>query len=409
MNHKYLIVITLLFLATLSSAACQRNGREIPTVPGNPSTEEEQQETPTQIANQPEEQPTVTLDPTITSTPRSTATPDLPPSPTPDLRVSLVSVEDFADNRNPLTGELVSDPEILLRRPIAVKISNSPAKYTRPQSGLSQADLVFEHVTEVNITRFTAILYDETPEKIGPIRSARLIDLELPAMYDAAFAYSGSSISNARKLFSSDFASRILRSHEPGYYRSGEDKPYEHTLYAHPEEFWPTLENKGLNRKPNFSPNLTFTTEPPQGGQSATAVNVEYRNFSEIDWVYDPESGRYLRWVDGERHIDANTDEQISAANVIVLLVPHSIDPNSCENQSGGTCLAYSVEIQLWGSGPAFLLRDGLQYEVTWRRANRNDMLTFVDADGLPVPLQIGNTWFQVISINHPEYYQVVN
>lgn len=408
MNHKYIVVITLLFLATLSSAACQRNGIEIPTVPANPSPiEVEQQETPTPISNQPEEQPTETPVPTFT--PHSTRKPDVPASPTPDLRVRLISVEDFADNRNPLTGELVAEPEILMRRPIAVKISNSPAKYTRPQSGLSQADLVFEHVTEVNITRFTAIFYDETPLKIGPIRSARLIDLELPAMYDAALAYSGSSINVSRKLFSSDFAFRILRPHEPGYYRTGEDKPYEHTLYARPEEFWPVLENKEENRKPQFSTNLTFTSESPPGGQPVTAFNVEYRNFSKIDWVYEPGSGRFLRWADGEKHIDANTDEQISAANVIIILAPHSIDASSCEQQSGGTCLAYSVEIQLWGSGPAFLLRDGIQYDVTWRRANRSDMLTFIDADGLPVPLQIGNTWFQVISINHPESYSVVN
>jgi hypothetical protein len=408
MKLKILLSIILLFLALLSSYACQRQADQSLTIPAEPATlEVEVQQTPTQTSNQPEIQPTATIVPTLR--PKSTATPKVTPSVTPDLRVSLLSAEDFDDNRNPLTGELVSDPEILLRRPIAVKISNSPAKYTRPQSGLSQADLVFEHVTEVNITRFTAIFYDETPEKIGPIRSARLIDLELPAMYDAALAYSGSSISNARKLFSSDFASRILRSHEPGYYRTGEDKPYEHTLYAHPEEFWPALESKGENRKPNFSTNLTFTTEPPPGGESVNSVQVEYRNFSVIDWIYDSESGRFLRWADGEKHTDANTGEQISAANVIVLLVPHSIDPNSCENQSGDVCLAYSVEIQLWGSGPAFLLRDGLQYEVTWRRANRSDMLTFVDENGLAVPLQIGNTWFQVISINHPESYRVVN
>ena len=408
MNHRILVIIIILFLATLSSAACQRQEKESPIIPTIPTEiEVKDQQTPTQISNQLEIQPTATSVPTFT--PISTTAPDVPASATPDLRVSLVSVEDFADNRNPLTGELVSEPEMLLRRPIAVKISNSPAKYTRPQSGLSQADLVFEHVTEVNITRFTAIFYDDTPVKIGPIRSARLIDLELPAMYDAALAFSGSSISVSRKLFSSDFASRILRPHEPGYYRTGEDKPYEHTLYARPEEFWPALENKEENRKPRFSTNLTFTSESPPCGQPATAVNVEYRNFSKIDWVYEPESGRFLRWADGERHIDANTDEQISAANVIVILAPHNIDTSTCEHQSGGTCLAYSMEIQLWGSGPAFLLRDGLQYEVTWRRANRSDMLTFVDANGLPVPLQVGNTWFQIISINHPEAYRVVN
>ena len=56
-------------------------------------------------------------------------------TPTPLL---LMAPEDFGEDRNPLTGELVEDPELLQRRPIAVKISNSPAEFVRPQAGLSQ-------------------------------------------------------------------------------------------------------------------------------------------------------------------------------------------------------------------------------------------------------------------------------
>ena len=62
-----------------------------------------------------------------------------------------------------------------------------------PQSGLSNADIVFEHYAEGGATRFTAIFYSKDAEPIGSIRSGRLIDLEIPKMYDAAFAYSGAS------------------------------------------------------------------------------------------------------------------------------------------------------------------------------------------------------------------------
>jgi hypothetical protein len=80
-------------------------------------------------------------------------------------------------NVNPLTGLEVANPESLNRRPIDVKISNSPA-IVRPQSGISEADLVFEHYTEVGITRFSAIFYTNAPQRVGSIRSARLIDYE---------------------------------------------------------------------------------------------------------------------------------------------------------------------------------------------------------------------------------------
>ncbi|MEM7014129.1 MAG: DUF3048 domain-containing protein, partial [Verrucomicrobiota bacterium] len=98
-----------------------------------------------------------------------------------------------------MTGE-ETDPARLQRRPLAVKISNSPPSFVRPQSGLNDADIVFEHITEGNLTRFTLIVYGDDPEKVGPIRSARLVDVELPAMYDAALVYSGASTGVSNKL-----------------------------------------------------------------------------------------------------------------------------------------------------------------------------------------------------------------
>src|SRR5688572_23272367 len=48
---------------------------------------------------------------------------------------------------NPLTGLPVNIPSLLERRPIAIKVGNSP-DYVRPQSGLSLADVVYEYYIE---------------------------------------------------------------------------------------------------------------------------------------------------------------------------------------------------------------------------------------------------------------------
>jgi hypothetical protein len=341
---------------------------------------------------------TFTPIPTSTRSAESTITPTVE-----SLPVWLLTAEDFGDNRSWLTGEVVTDPAVLLRRPIAVKISNSPPNFVRPQSGLSQADIVFEHVTEGPITRFTAIIQSQMPEKMGPIRSARLIDVELPAMYDAALAYSGSSIGVSQKLFGSDFRSRILRSFEPGYYRTGEDKPLEHTLYGIPESFWESLDEMEENIPPDYSTFMTFATEPPDGGESASAVEIRFRQFGTVDWTYDEEINRYWRFADDEEHIDANTGQQISAANVVLVYAIHQQDVSICESQSGNTCSAFSTEIQIWNWGDAIILRDGRQYDVIWKRENRSDMLTFWDDEDNQVPLQIGNTWIQVIPYHYTD------
>ena len=334
------------------------------------------------------EPPTATLAPTAAET----ATPE---------PVLLLTEADFGDNRNPLTGEVVTDTAALQRHPIAVKLSNSPAQYTRPQAGLGQADLVFEHPTEGPITRFTAVFYSQTPPDVGPIRSARLIDVEIPAMYDAALAYSGASIGVSRKLGGADFRARLLRSNEPGYYRTGEDKPWEHTLHGNPEAFWQALAAKGENQAPVFGNFMAFSSEPPEGGEPAGTVTVKYRDWTTVEWRYDPENGRYWRWTDGEVHADANSGEQVSAANVVAVFAIHQLDMSICEYQVGDTCQAFSTEIQIWGQGPAIVFRDGRGYEVTWKRENRGDMLTFYDEAGHPVPLQIGNTWFQVVPLHY--------
>ncbi|MCP5098707.1 MAG: DUF3048 domain-containing protein [Chloroflexi bacterium] len=315
--------------------------------------------------------------------------------------VTLLTQADFGDNRNPLTGELVSDPSVLQRRPLAVKISNAPPLYVRPQSGLNDADIIYEHTAEGSITRFTAIFYDTAPVKIGPIRSARLIDLELPAMYDAALAFSGASVGVNQRLNAADFQSRILYSAEPGYFRTGEDKPFEHTLYGDPNGFWQALDAKGQNTSPNFGTFNAFSTETPAGGQPGGYAAIDYQ-WETVEWRYDATNGRYWRWAADQPILDANTGEQVNVANVIIIAPFHVEDGTICEEIREDQCAHLSIQIQIWGEGSGLLLRDGQQFNVNWHRAARNDVLTFTDSNGNPFPMQIGNSWVQLV----PTWYQ---
>ncbi len=398
-NWKF---ITIVMLIGFVLAACSETAT--PT-PAPPPTSAAASVSPTTAAANPS--PTLIADPatlppppTIAPVPTSTPPPEPTATATPTA-VILMSAADFGLERNPLTGELMADPAILQRRPVACKLSNFPAQYTRPQSGINDADILFEHVTEGRLTRFTAVFYGRTPPNIGPIRSARLIDVEIPAMYDAALCYSGASNGVQQKLNRSDFTRRILRAAEDGYYRTGEDKPWEHTFYARPEGIWAALDRKELNMPPNFGNNMHFSSVPPEGGEPAAYLKVDY--VSEIvEWRYDAANGRYLRWSDGEIHQDANSGEQVNYRNVAVVFANTVEDATICEQVTDGVCVALSLEIQLWGTGRAVVFRDGMAYEAAWHRENRDDMLTFTDAAGDPLPLQIGNSMMQVV----PTYRQ---
>ena len=347
---------------------------------------------------------TATLPPPPTAAAPATATPV--PTATANPAISLLTAEDFGDKYNPLTGEEVEDTAVLQRRPIAFKVPNAPPRSVRPQSGLNQADIIYEHITEALVTRFTVIVYGQDPETVGPLRSARLIDAELPAMYDAALAFSGAGIGVSRKLFSSDFSRRILRTTAEGYYRTGDTtKSLEHTLYARPDGLREALAEIDENTPPNFTgQRMTFTSIPPAGGTPASTFDINYREET-VTWEYDPETNFYYRLADGEPHLDGNTNEQVRTRNVVVVFANHQNDVSICEQvNAAGECLLLSVEIQLWGQGRALVFRDGQQFEGIWKREGRYDMLTFYDQNDNPLPLQIGNSWMQVMSIyyNNP-------
>ena len=69
-----------------------------------------------------------------------------------------------------------------------------------PRSGLEQADVVYEEVTEGGITRFAAIFQSQVPAEVGPIRSVRSIDPDLVTPIGGIFAYSGGAQPNVEKI-----------------------------------------------------------------------------------------------------------------------------------------------------------------------------------------------------------------
>ncbi len=355
----------------------------------------------------------------VTATAASLASPALPtpgvptitPSPTPDTRIQTT----FARDENPLTGLKVSDPNMLNRRPLAIKVSNYPPE-VRPQRGLAQADLVFEHILE-GVTRLTAVFYGQTPDLVGSVRSARYLDLEIPVMYQSFFAYSGSSGGIRQKIAKAPWFNRIM-SPDFGVPESGNpfvrvpeaSKYFEHTLFAKPPLLYQWAQDHGLdNSRPELK-GMAFSDLPIGPSQSVFTVTIPYawrssRPTEIVRWHYDAATGRYLRSADGEPQVDANNRQPISAANVIVVYANHVTDCTIQENplsidpdcQQPGQ---FSIQVQIWGEGPVQIIRDGKVQSGRWVRARPEDMLTFVGADGKPLPLKRGNSWFQMVPTN---------
>lgn len=333
--------------------------------------------------------------------PAGTVSPDDPAEPDPASTMTVpegvIGPLEFPPNVNPLTGESVSDPAMLARRPVAIKISNAPP-IVRPQSGLNNADLIFEHYAEGGLTRFTALFYGKDADPVGSVRSGRLLDVEVPQMYDAAFAYSGSSGPLQLMFRNGSFFDRIVSPDfgHGGFFRIEDpNKAFEHTLFTSTYNLRRILQDRGQNHAPQFASNMAFSPVPLAPGEPATRIEIRY-DATIATWAYNASDGRYYRWTDGILHVDANTGAQLSFKNIVVVAAHHEDTDILEDNVAGGH---YSIQIQIWGEGPVSVFRDGQRTDGQWHRDDPGHMLTFTDLDGNLLPLAPGNSFFQIVPL----------
>ena len=334
-------------------------------------------------------------EPDVTDKPAEPVTPTAGPPPTLPALPGSVGPYRYPSDVNPLTGLKVDNPTILDRRPMVVKISNAPPM-VRPQAGIGEADIVYEHYAEGGLTRFSAIFYDQLPERVGSIRSARLIDYELMPMYKALLVYSGASNGVNAVNDGSDFKDRLYMGILFGapYYFRDEQIEAPHNLFANLSAITQMATGEGKNGRPDLQGMAFLQDIPPGESGSGLGVDVRYIATS-VQWQYDPERGVYRRFSDNQPHYDALTEQQVTADNVVILFAEHSFT-DIVESEFQGR-KSYSIQVKLWFEGDAMLLRDGKIYVCRWWRPTREDMVRLLTRDGQLLYLKPGNTWFQVV------------
>lgn len=321
--------------------------------------------------------------------------PFTPTTDFPDAIPGALGPVHFPLDVNPLTGETMDDPSVLQRRPIVAKISNGPP-LVRPQSGIGQADLVFEHYTEGGITRLSAVFYGQAPRRIGSIRSARLIDYELVEMYKGLLAFSGASIGVEERLNGSEFGNRLYKGVLYGqpYYWRDESIEVPHNMFTNAAALWDLAVERGHDQRPLLR-GMAFHPEVPAGSTgTVNRIDVRYRA-TRVFWDYDADSGRYLRTADGKPHFDSILNEQISAANVVIIYAGHYL--TDIVESVWQDSVSYSAQITVWPEGRAELFRDGQHYSGQWVRSTRPDLLGLRTDAGELLYLKPGNTWFQLV------------
>ncbi|WP_426449790.1 DUF3048 domain-containing protein [Paenibacillus sp. S-38] len=325
--------------------------------------------------------------------------------PTPEVEKEPAPAP--AGPKAPLTGLPLGDAA--LQRPVMVMVNNAPQ--ARPQSGLSDADMLLEVLAEGEITRLVAI-YQSSPavqNPIGPVRSIRPYFIELGKSFGAIQVHAGGSPDGYAKLKKEriDDMDEITNA-GPSFWREKSRKA-PHNLYTSLEKIRTGAEGRGFTVTGDAAalPAYTFASadeaaQPvsgsavsgsgPDASAEAASLDVTFLvKGYKVGYRYDAGSGRYLRTIDGEPHKDLNNGSQLAAGNVIVMGADHKV-----LDKEG------RLDVKLTGGGEALLFQKGRVLKGEWRRGASNEPLKFWSGGKEPALLP-GQTHILIVP-NAPDF-----
>lgn len=290
---------------------------------------------------------------------------------------------------NPLTGLEVE--EEISARLLAVSVDNQAD--SRPQSGVSKADIVYEMPAEGGIPRLLLVFYSNSCDKIGPVRSARPYFVNAAREWDGLFAHCGWS-PQAQNLLQSGVVDYVNEIAHSGYFWRASDRSAPHNLYTSTENLYKYLEDYDLATvQPEQVSFLPFTSmggvvdETTVSGR-ADLIYISYPWAKDV-YAYNAETQLYARYIGESPFVDKENGQQVLASNIIVQWV----ESRTLDNEG-------RLEIDMCAGGKALLFSRGTVTEGTWSRSSLDDQTKFVDSAGNEFVLNPGQTWIQVCDGN---------
>lgn len=284
---------------------------------------------------------------------------------------------------SPLSG-IYTEEEKVNRRPVAVMFDNHHR--ARWQSGLKDAEIVYEFLVEAPYTRYMGLYLINDPPSIGPIRSARPYFVTTVLEYDAVYVRVGGSnqaMKDVKALKLADIDG-LSSSNKVFWRKSHKKKP--HNLYSSMEAIRTTQEERKYRMMGEFTPFKFHEDEMDMEGSIANKVIINYRKDNNTEYIYDTEKKIYTRYKDGKLHIDEIDESPIIAKNIIIQEAKTRVIDNEGR-----------LEIELVGEGEGKYISNGKAIDVKWVKKSRSDKTLYYDLEGKEIILNPGVTWIQVV------------
>ena len=265
---------------------------------------------------------------------------------------------------------------------VMVKLDNTAL--ARPHTGLREADLVYVEEVEWGLTRLAALYNSSFPKVVGPVRSARISDLEILEQFDSpGLVFSGANKTLLNAVAKSNAVS-LSPNEMSNYYFRNTKKEVPHNQMLNFASLVAKAKGLGVVRDVG----LVFNNEVPEGGTKTKSFLARWASatvgatWSKAGWGIS---------VDGYVQKDYVTKKPVVASSVIIQFV-EQYDSKYGDRFGGKTPLARTI-----GSGTAIILRNGQRFAATWSRPTAESGTVYA-VNGETFPLPTGQVW--VILVN---------
>jgi hypothetical protein len=276
---------------------------------------------------------------------------------------------------------------------LVVKIDDTNAAH--PQIGLEEAEVVYIEQVEGGLTRLAAIFSTVIPQRVGPVRSARISDIDILSQYGrVAFAYSGAQKKLLPVIAAANLQDLGAQRQSPTIYTTDPNRNQPFAMVLRADLLMQKIKEKELSVDTAKSVGFVFG-DLPEGGKAVQKAVMKWPAATySADW-----SAKESRW-----HLSHN--DKLNLADSGVVLGPTTlviqmvkISPSEYGDKFGGvTPLSETI-----GTGKAYVLRDGEVFIATWNRAFADSGTTFSLSDGSPMNFAPGQIWV-ALTDREPEF-----
>ena len=266
---------------------------------------------------------------------------------------------------------------------LAVKIDDTTMAH--PQVGLESADIIYIEQVEGGLTRLAAIYSSRIPQLIGPIRSARVSDLELLAQYGkVGFAYSGAQSKFRPEIESANLVDLGAQSKPPTIYTTDPNRVQPYAMILRADLLMDFVAEKEISLATPKSPGWSFAQDFKKGVAISNARVTWPASSYDVSWSQQNKTWQLSH--NGKPNYSASG--KVLTADTFVIQIVKISDSVYRDKVGGITPFIASV-----GSGSGYILRDGRYIQARWNRPSAEVGTQWTTPDGEEIPFKAGAIW----------------